>query len=482
MAKFDIVQAARKTVVENGFSADFEPEVVNEIAAFDGHTPALTSGQRDLRDLLWSSIDNRESKDLDQIEASERLPNGDIRILVGIADVDVYAPKDSAIDKHAATATATLYTGLAVFPMLPERLSNELTSLLPKVDRAAMVVELVVDGHGEVSQEKVYRALVRNHAKLVYEDVAGWLAGHHAEPYASAVVVGMAEQVRMQSEAAERIRKARLAQGALELDTGEAHPVARDGEIVGLETIVASASRDLIAELMVAANGSIARYIDERGRSAIRRIVRTPKRWDRLVELAKSYGDELPDVPSRVALSGFVERRRVADPTRFNDVSLAVVKMLGPGEYLRERAGEAVGHFGLAVPEYAHSTAPNRRFPDLVTQRILKSILDGSPPPYTDGELDVIAARCTEREAAARKVERTMRKVAAALLLTPRMGEAFDAIVTGATPHGTFVRVIDPPAEGRIVKGEQGLDVGDALRVKLVATEPSRGFIDFVRI
>ncbi len=328
----------------------------------------------------------------------------------------------------------------------------------------------------------MYRALVRNHAKLVYEDVAAWLAGEQMEPYASAAVVGMAEQVRTQADAAERILTARKRHGALELDTGEAHPVARDGEIVGLETIAPSASRDLIAELMVAANSSIARYIDEHKRSAIRRIVRTPKRWDRLVELAKSFGDELPEVPNRVALAGFVERRRVADPARFNDLSLSVVKMLGPGEYLRERAGEAVGHFGLAVPEYAHSTAPNRRFPDLVTQRILKSILDGAPPPYTDGELDVIAARCTEREAAARKVERTMRKVAAALLLSSRIGESFDAIVTGATPTGTFVRVVDPPAEGRIVKGEQGLDVGDAVRVKLVATEPSRGFIDFVRI
>jgi VacB/RNase II family 3'-5' exoribonuclease len=480
--KFDIVRAARKAAADNGFVTEFAADVSSEVAALDDHSPTLTDGQRDLRTLLWSSIDNRESRDLDQIEASERLPNGDIRIYVGIADVDALAPKDSAIDKHAAKATATLYTGLAVFPMLPERLSNELTSLLPNVDRAAVVVELVVDQQGEVGHEKVYRALVRNHAKLVYEDVAAWLAGEQMEPYASAAVVGMAEQVRTQADAAERILAARKRHGALELDTGEAHPVARDGEIVGLETIVPSASRDLIAELMVAANSSIARYIDEHKRSAIRRIVRVPRRWDRLVELAKSFGDELPEVPNRVALAGFVERRRVADPARFNDISLAVVKMLGPGEYLRERAGEAVGHFGLAVPEYAHSTAPNRRFPDLVTQRILKSILDGAPSPYTDGELDVIATRCTEREAAARKVERTMRKVAAALLLSSRIGESFDAIVTGAMPTGTFVRVVDPPAEGRIVKGEQGLDVGDAVRVKLVATEPSRGFIDFVRI
>jgi len=482
MAKLDIVRAARKALADNGFTADFEPAIASEVAALDGHSPTLSDGRRDLRALLWSSIDNRESRDLDQIEVSERLPNGDIRVLVGIADVDALVPKGSAIDEHAAHATATLYTGLAVFPMLPERLSNELTSLLPNVDRAALVVEFTVDGRGDVAHEAVYRALVRNRAQLVYEDVAAWLAGGAGEPYAAAVVVGMAEQVRMQAEAAARIQSARKARGALELDTGEAHPVARDGEIVALETVVPSASRDLIAELMVAANSSIARYIDEHGRSAIRRIVRTPKRWDRLVELAKSFGDELPEIPNRVALAGFVERRRVADPLRFNDLSLAVVKMLGPGEYLRERTGEAVGHFGLAVPEYAHSTAPNRRFPDLVTQRILKAILDGAAPPYADGELDVIAARCTEREAAARKVERTMRKIAAALLLTPRIGETFDAIVTGATPHGTFVRVVDPPAEGRIVKGEQGLDVGDALRVKLVATEPSRGFIDFVRI
>jgi exoribonuclease-2 len=482
MAKFDIIRAARKALADNGFDADFEGDVVAEVAAFAVDEVPLVDGQRDLRSLLWSSIDNRESRDLDQIEVSERLPNGDIRVLVGIADVDALVPKDSAIDKHAARATATLYTGLAVFPMLPERLSNELTSLLPNVDRAALVVELVVDARGEIGGEKVYRALVRNHAKLVYEDVAAWLAGEHAEPYASSVVVGMGDQVRMQAEAAARIQAARKARGALELDTGEAHPVARDGEIVALETIVASPSRDLIAELMVAANGSLARIIDAHDRSAIRRIVRTPKRWDRLVELARSFGDELPEVPNRVALAGFVERRRVADPSRFNDLSLAVVKLLGPGEYLRERAGEAVGHFGLAVPEYAHSTAPNRRFPDLVTQRILKAILDGAPPPYSDAELDAIAARCTEREAAARKVERTMRKVAAALLLTPRIGETFDAIVTGALPSGTFVRVVEPPAEGRIVKGEQGLDVGDAVRVKLVATEPSRGFIDFVRI
>lgn len=473
--ELDMVQIARRVLRENGFEPDLPPELERSIPATD---PA--EGVRDLRALRWSSIDNEESRDLDQIEVAERLPGGAIRVLIGIADVDALAPRDSAVDRQAATNTTTLYTGVHIFPMLPEVLSIDRTSLLDDQDRLAVITEIVVGADGELDDAatRIYPARVRNHAKLVYERVGAWLEDHGDAPHGE----GIADQVRLQDEAAQRLRARRHEHGALDFDTIEARPVTKDGRVVDLVLVHKSRARELVEDLMIAANGATARFLERAQRSSIRRVVRAPKRWDRIIELAGSLGFTLPAAPDAIALSQFLAARRKADPARYTDVCLSVVKLLGPGEYVLQRATDAdQGHFGLAVDDYAHSTAPNRRYPDLITQRLLKAAAADQPPPYTDDELTALAAHCTERENGARKVERTMRKVAAALLLSSRIGEVFDAIITGATPKGVFARLLSPPAEGRIVTGEQGLDVGDKVRVRLVDTEPTRGFIDFAR-
>jgi VacB/RNase II family 3'-5' exoribonuclease len=473
-AMIDLAEIAERVLRDNGF----EPELPRELAA-DLPARDPIEGARDLRALPWSSIDNEESRDLDQLEVAERAGDA-IKLLIGIADVDALVPLGSPIDRHAAVNTATLYTGVRIFPMLPEELSTDRTSLLPDEDRLAVITELLVDADGTLVDDatRIYTARVRNHAKLVYERVGAWLeeAGGDAPP-----TKVIAEQVALQDEAAQRLRRRRYEHGALELETIEARPVARGGKIVDLEVARKNRARELVEDLMIAANSATARFLERRGMSTIRRIVTRPKRWDRIAALARGYGWELPDEPSARALSEFLIARRHADPARFVDLSLAVVKLLGPGAYAVQRATDPdYGHFGLAVDDYMHSTAPNRRYPDLVTQRLLKAAVHDQASPYTDDELREVAAHCTERENAARKVERTMRKVAAALLLSSRIGEVFEGIVTGVASKGTFVRITRPPAEGRVVRGEHGLDVGDRVRVRLVDTEPRKGFIDFV--
>ncbi len=365
--------------------------------------------------------------------------------------------------------------------MLPDDLSTNLTSLVFDQVRYAVVTELVVDAHGAISGGDVFRAIVKNHAKLAYDDVAPWLEGKGEAPAAITRVDGMADQVRTQDAVAQLLHAARVANGALELETIEATPIAKDGKIVDVRLTEKSRSRQLIEELMIAANGVVARWLESHERSGLRRVVKTPKRWDRIVELAATFGDKLPTEPDSIALSTFLTKRRAEDPDRFADLSLSIVKLMGPGEYVLDRPGDTQGHFGLAVHDYTHSTAPNRRFADLVTQRIVKAAIARTKAPYADAELSRIGAHCTEREHAAQKVERTMRKVGAALFLHDRIGEVFEGVITGVTSSGTFVRIVSPAAEGRVVRGERGMDVGDRVRVKLVATEPSRGFIDFTR-
>ncbi len=475
--ELDMVEVARRVLVENGFVPDVPVGIEQKIP----REPTETGQAEDLHHLAWSSIDNLESRDLDQIEYAERLDQGAIRLLIGIADVDAFAPRGSAVDNFAWKNTTSLYTGVRVFPMLPEVLSNDRTSLLEGGKRLVVVTELVVlpDGSLDDRGTRVYPAHVTNHAKLVYERVGAWLEGGGAPPDDARI----ADQLRLQDEAAQRLRRRRHEHGALDFETIEARPVTKDGRIVDLEVTHKNRARELVEDLMIAANGATARFLETHGSSSIRRVVRAPKRWDRIVVIAHELGHELPATPSATALAGFLEARRAADPTRFADLSLSIVKLLGPGEYALQRASDPdQGHFGLAVDDYTHSTAPNRRYPDLITQRLLKHVAAGAPPAYTDDELIEIAAHCTERENAGRKVERTLRKIAAAVLLTPRIGETFDAIVTGVSSKGTFARLLRPPAEGRVVTGEHGLDVGDAIRVKLVDTEPMRGFIDFAAI
>jgi exoribonuclease-2 len=473
-------------VTENGFVADFSPDVEAEVAALANPNgpEALAPDVRDLRSMLWSSIDNRESRDLDQIEFCEQLDGGLTRLRLGVADVDRLVPKSSAIDLRAAANTTSLYTGVETFPMLPEELSTNLTSLLEAAERLVVVVDLVVDDAGEVKEVSAYRALAVNHAKLTYEAVGMWLGGG-AKPEELTAIAGLEAQVRLQDDLARRLRTRRQEHGALELETIEAQPVtSAGGQVVDIAVTRKSRARDLIEDFMIAANAAMAAFLEARQVASIRRVVRAPRRWPRLVQLAKQYGETLPDEPSSLALSGFLRRRRAADPDSFADLSLSVVKLLGSGEYSVERPWEPdgeEGHFGLAVDDYSHTTAPNRRYADLVMQRLLKATIAGKPSPYSADELDAIAARCTERENAARTVERSMRKVVAATLLERRVGETFDAIVTGVNQGGTFARLAHPPAEGRIVRGEHGLDVGDRVRVTLVEVDVAKGYIDFAR-
>ena len=470
-------------MLQNGFEPEFSPAVMREVRSLDdpSHNP-LPPDVRDLRPLHWSSVDNRESRDLDQIEVAERVADGSIRIRIGVADVDTLVHIGSAADAHAAANTTSVYTGVAVFPMLPERLSTDLTSLNEGEDRLAVVIEFDVAADGALGKASVYRALVHNRAKLTYDAVGLWLEDKGPAPPAIAASSELHDQLRIQDEATQRLRRARSIAGALDFESVEARPVVVNGKVVDLAVDRRNRARDMIEDFMVAANRSVATYLLERGSASLRRVVREPKRWDRIVALAADVGEVLPEKPDNVSLSEFLARRRAADPEHFADLSLSVVKLLGPGIYVLERRlgdRRETGHFGLAVADYVHSTAPNRRFADLVTQRMLRAATSGGAPPYSDQELIEIASRCTERGEAARKVERAMRKVAGASMLAERVGESFAAVVTAASPKGVYARVLSPPVEGRIVRGGRGLDVGDTVRLKLVVADPVRGYIDF---
>ena len=480
----DLLSDARDVMLEHGFRPDFSADVRREVAELgdDDVAAAMRGAPRDLRHLLWSSVDNRESRDLDQVEAAERGEGEVIRLYVGIADVDALVAKGTAIDDHAAENTTSVYTGVAVFPMLPERLSTDLTSLNEGTDRSAIVVELDVSPDGRVVREAVYRAIVRNHAKLAYEPTGRWLAGQGDPPAEVARTPGLEAQLRLQDEAARRLADYRRRAGALEIETVEARAVAVHGRVIDIAVTPRDRAREMIENFMVAVNGAMARTLDRRRVPSIRRVVRQPKRWDRIVALAEDMGETLPSTPDAPALAAFLARRRAADPKSYPDLSLTVVKLLGPGQYELERRFERRpddDHFSLAAPEYAHSTAPNRRFPDLVTQRLVKSSEAPGPLPYRDDELASIARRCTVRENAARKVERTMRKRAAAALMADRIGDSFPGIVTGASEKGTYVRLIRPAVEGRVLRGGAGLDVGDTVRVTLIGVDPDKGHIDF---
>ncbi|MDQ2898959.1 MAG: RNB domain-containing ribonuclease [Acidobacteriota bacterium] len=479
---FDLKAAARREMIDNGFDPDFSPEAHQQAAALQAHPAPISSGSRDLRALLWSSIDNDTSRDLDQIEFAERLPDGSIRVLIGIADVDASVPKGSPIDARAANQTTTVYTGVQNFSMIPDELSTGITSLLENVDRACMVVEMGVAKDATIRSSDVYPAAVRNRAQLTYNGVGAWLEGRAPAPPKVAASSDLREQLKLQDEAAQTLRAARYRSGALNIDSIETQAVFDNGQVTGIESVRKNRASDLIEDFMIAANGVTARLLLDRHVSSIRRVVKTPERWPRIVELAAKLGEKLPATPDSGALNAFLLKRKASDPMHSADLSLAVVKLMGPGEYVLDRPGDAEqGHFGLAVHDYTHSTAPNRRFADLVTQRLLKATIARRPPPYSDDELAGIARNCTLREDAARKVERATTKRIAAAALQPRIGQTFRAVVTGVTPKGTFVRVLDPAVEGRLMRGEAGVDVGDVVQVKLVRTDVQRGFIDFER-
>jgi exoribonuclease-2 len=483
---FDLVAAAHADMIEHGFQPDFPAGADQQLAAIKAQ-PDLPAapGARDLRGLLWSSIDNDTSRDLDQIEWAEKLPDGRIRVLIGVADVDVRVPRGSLLDKHAQSETTSVYTGVKVFPMLPAELSEGITSLNENEDRVALVVEYVVDSTGTVSDGKAYRALVRNRAQLAYPSAGAWLEGSGPAPDKVAANAELAAQLKLQDQAAQNMVGSRFQHGALDLETIETHPVmSANNQAVDIAQLVKNRATSLIEEFMVAANGVIARTFEQENIASIRRIVRTPKRWDRIVELVAGMGTTLPQEPDSKALNDFLLAQKQKDPDHFPDLSLTVVKLMGPGEYVLIKPNEpSPGHFGLAVRDYTHSTAPNRRFPDVVTQRLIKAFLAKAAQPYSESDLNAIAVRCTEMEDAARKVERDMEKRIAAVVLHPRIGQTFQAIVTGVNQYGTFVRALEPHVEGMLVNagkpGSRGIDVGDKLTVKLVSTDPQRGFIDF---
>jgi exoribonuclease-2 len=474
---------AHRAMLERGLVPDFSRKALAELDRINGPATQTDASTRDLRNLIWCSIDNDDSLDLDQLTVAEAMPAGAVKVLVAIADVDALVKKRSALDDHAQQNTTSVYTVAEIFPMLPEKLSNDLTSLNYASDRLAVVTEMVIAADGSLQGSDIYRALVRNHAKLTYNGVSGWLEGSGPMPQGIDTVAGLAENLRLQDRVAQILKSSRYEHGALELETIEARPVFAGDELKGLEAHPQNRAQDLIAEFMIAANGVVARYLDSKKFPSLQRVVRTPKRWDRIVELAAERGSRLPREPDSRALEQFLASAKAADPLRFPDLSLSVIKLLGNGEYVVRLPGDrAVGHFGLAVKDYNHSTAPNRRYPDLVTQRLLKAARAGSSSPYDADELEALAEHCTEQEDDANKIERQVRKSAAALLLRSRIGDQFDAIVTGATDHGTWVRILDPPVEGKLEHGFEGMDVGNKLRVQLISTDVERGFIDFKRV
>jgi len=474
---------ARLAMLQRGLLPDFSAAVVAETAALTHAAVDAEPAARDMRDLLWASIDNDDSRDLDQLSVAMPLANGAVKILVAVADVDALVKAGGAIDGHARTNTTSIYTAAGIFPMLPEKLSTNLTSLAEGEERLAIIVELTVGADGAVTDSDLYRALVINHAKLAYNSVAAWLDGTAPAPARVTAVAGLDEQLRMQDHAAQALKAFRHQRGALSLETLEARAVF-DGELLtDLRADEKNRAKELIEDFMIAANGATARYLEQKGFPSLRRVLRSPERWNRIVELAADLGTQLPAEPSAAALEEFLCQQRQADPARFPDVSLSVIKCLGRGEYEVESRGRLVsGHFALAVKDYTHSTAPNRRFPDLITQRLLKAALTRQPVPYRDEELAALARHCTEQEDNATKVERRVQKSAAALLLQSRLGERFDAIVTGASEKGTWVRIARPVAEGKVVRGYKGIDVGDRVRVELVHTDVENGFVDFARV
>jgi exoribonuclease-2 len=477
-----LAEIAHRVMLERGLVPDFPLPALAELEGI--HGPAADGkSTRDLRSLPWCSIDNDDSRDLDQLTVAEAMPGGAVKILVAIADVDAVVKKGSALDAHARQNTTSVYTAAETFPMLPEKLSTDLTSLNPQEDRLAIVIEMVLAVDGSLQSSDLYEATVRNHAKLAYNSVAGWLDGSGPMPKEIGLVSGLDENLHLQHGAARSLKTRRHEHGALDLETTEARPVFDGDELTDLELETGNSARDIIEDFMIAANGVAARFLASRKVPSLRRVVRTPKRWDRIVELASERGAKLPHEPDSRALENFLVSTKAADPVHFSDLSLSVIKLLGPGEYVVQLPGkDAEGHFGLAVKDYAHSTAPNRRYPDLITQRLLKAAMGESPQPYAQAELAELARHCTEEEDAAKKVERQVMKSAAAMLLESRIGEQFDAIVTGASDKGTWVRLLHPPIEGRLESGFQGMDVGRALRVQLVRADVQRGYLDFKRV
>lgn len=471
---------ARKAMIARGLEPDFPPAVVQELSKITSPAVNDSSRSKDLRDMLWCSIDNTDSRDLDQLSCAEQLAENKVRVYVAIADVDALVAEQSDIDIHAGRNTTSVYTVAQVFPMLPEKLSTDLTSLSFDADRCAIVVDMVVADNGSVEQSDVYSAIVRNRAKLDYMSVGSWLEGTGPVPSEVSSVEGLAENMKLQDRVAQKMKELRYIHGALDFETIEAVPVFDGDNLSEMKVEKKNRAKDLIEDFMISSNGATARFLAAKKFPSIRRVVRVPKQWDRIVELASEHGFSLPAVADSKSLSDYLKFFKQKDPDHFADMSLSVLKLLGSGEYVMEAPGASQeGHFGLAVKDYTHSTAPNRRFPDLVTQRLLKAAISGNTVPYRPEELEKIASHCTLREDDVKKVERQVEKSANAILMESRIGEEFDAIISGASPKGTWIRLFHPHVEGKLEKGFTGLKVGQKIKARLISINVENGFIDF---
>ncbi|MBA3722716.1 MAG: RNB domain-containing ribonuclease [Parachlamydiaceae bacterium] len=471
---------AKKALLEHGFLPEYNVSVQNEVAQLQLPKLSPTDSIKDYRNKLWFSIDNDDSKDLDQLTYAEALNDNTYKIYIAVANVDLLVKKNSPIDLFAQHNTTSIYCPTINFPMLPTNLSYDLTSLNEHQDREAMIIEIIINSDGTIGQYDTYLALVNNKAKFAYNSLAPWLETSNNPPIKIAQVPGISDQIILQDKIAKLMRKNRKFQGALTLVTIEATPLLSDDKIVDLVPAESNRAHNLIEDFMIAANIAVARFLGNHQVPSLQRVVRIPKRWDRIVEIASTYGFQLPKDPDPIKLDQFLQERNKADPLNFPTLSLTVIKLLGNGEYVVKYPGIApLGHFDLALKDYTHSTAPNRRYTDLITQRLLKSILSNQPQPYLPQELESLAKHCTEKESDANKVERKMKKAAAILILTPKLNQNFDALVTGASDKGTWVRIFHPVVEGKLVKGYQGVDVGDQIIVKLVHLDLENGFIDF---
>lgn len=480
----DLSEIAKRSMIEHQLLINFSPEAKREVDLLKPIAPPSFTRIKDLRHYLWFSLDNTESRDLDQLTFAEIIDSQHFKIYVAIADVDSLVKKNSAIDLCAQNNTTSVYTPTKIFPMLPEKLSTDLTSLNENQDRFAMIVEVEVLINGALGQYAIYPGYVRNYAKLAYNSVSAWLDGIGIPPKPFMQNPELEQQIRLQDRIAQLLRRHRFEEGALLLQTIEPQAIIRDDKVIDIVSISKNRGHDLIEDFMIAANRSVASFLEAKQIPSLRRVVRIPKRWDRIVAIARELGELLPQKPDVKSLNEFLNHRHQIDPLHFPDLSLTIIKLLGNGEYIVEYPGakSSEGHFSLALKNYTHATAPNRRYPDLIIQRLIKSFTENRMVPYSDKELEKLAKHCTQKEDDANKVERKMRKSAACVLLSSQINQQFDALVTGAAPKGTWVRLFQPPVEGKLIRGFEKVDVGDKIRVQLVHIDIEKGFLDFIRV